>query len=120
VKVIEFSGDGTSLINAWDENARVILIERVLTQTSPGTIVAIDLLHGSFPHHWRPTTNNVKLEEAVELARVMGRLPNSLMLYGIQGGSLEHGPVLSPEVRVAVEKVAAMIELDLLDALDRS
>jgi hypothetical protein len=50
----------------------------------------------------------------------MGRLPASLMLYGIQGGTLEHGPVLSPEVRVAVEKVAAMIELDLLDALDRS
>jgi hydrogenase maturation protease len=48
VKVIEFSGDGVSLINAWDENTRVILIERVLTQTSPGTIVAIDLLYGSF------------------------------------------------------------------------
>jgi len=120
VKIAEFSGDGASLINVWEDAATVILIDCVSAQTLPGTIVAIDLLHGSLPPHWQPSTHNFGLVEAIEFGRVMGRLPASLMLYGIQGKSYEHGRGLSPEVRVGVEKVAAMIELELLAALDRS
>lgn len=120
VKIMEFSSDGASLINLWDDATRVILIDCVSAQTLPGTIVAIDLLHGSLPSHWKPSTHNFGLVEAVGLARAMGRLPSSLMLYGIQGNSHEHGHGLSPEVRVAVENVATMIELELLDVLDCS
>ncbi len=120
VKIVEFSGDGASLINLWEDEVRVILIDCVSAQTLPGTVVAIDLLHGTLPPHWRPSTHSFGLAEAVGLARVMGRLPSSLTLYGIQGRTHEHGHGLSPEVRVAVEKVAAMIELELLTALERS
>lgn len=119
-EIVEFSGDGTSLINLWEDAGAVILIDCVSAQTLPGTIVAIDLLHGSLPPHWRRSTHNFGLAEAIELARIMGRLPASLMLYGIQGKTVDQGHGLSPEVRIAVEKVAAMIELELLAALDRS
>lgn len=120
IRIIEFTGDGVSLINLWTDEDRVILIDCVSAQTLPGTIMAIDLLHGTLPTHWRPSTHSFGVSEAVGLARVMGSLPSSLMLYGIQGKSHELGHGLSPEVRVAVEKVAAMIELELLAVLEGS
>ena len=120
VRIVEFSGDGASLINLWEDEERVVLIDCVSAQTVPGTIMAIDLLHGGLPSHWRPSTHSFGVAEAVELARIMGRLPSSLMLYGIQGKVHDHGRGLSPDVRVAVEKVAAMIELELLTSLEHS
>ncbi len=120
VRIVEFAGDGGSLINLWAKEDRVILSDCVSAQTSPGTIMAIDLLHGTLPSHWRPSTHSFGVSEAVGLARAMGSLPSSLMLYGIQGRTHEHGNGLSPEVRVAVEKVAAMIEVELLEVLERS
>jgi hydrogenase maturation protease len=119
-RVIEFSGDIGLLMNTWDGTAHVILIDCISTQTSCGAIVAIDLHHGSYPSQWQTSLHAVNFAKAIELARVIGRLPASLMLYAIQGEPHENRQALSPEVRVAVEKVAAMIELDLLDALDRS
>jgi hydrogenase maturation protease len=120
VRVVEFTGDGASLINLWTDEDRVIIIDCVSAQTAPGTIMAIDLLHGALPSHWRPSTHSFGLSEAVGLARALSSLPSSLMLYGIQGRSHAHGHGLSPEVRVAVEKVAAMLEIELLEELERS
>lgn len=54
--------------------------------------------------------------EAVELSRVLGDIPECLVIYGIEGKEFSHGKILSPEVSEAGEKVTARIveEIDCL------
>ena len=48
--------------------------------------------------------------EAVETARVLGRLPTELVLYGIEGAEFGYGEALSPEVeRTAIELVELLV-----------
>jgi hydrogenase maturation protease len=49
------------------------------------------------------------LAEAISLARVLGRLPERLRVYGIEGRCFEPGTEVSPEVKVAVEEVVRRI-----------
>jgi Ni,Fe-hydrogenase maturation factor len=47
--------------------------------------------------------------EALELARVLNRIPTSVLLYGIEGNQFDFGRSLSTEVQDAAEKVVAMV-----------
>lgn len=45
------------------------------------------------------STHTVSVAEAVEMARVMGRLPDRLLIYGIEGADFGSGDGLSPRGR---------------------
>ena len=51
------------------------------------------------------STHLLGVAEAVELARVLGRLPKALRLVAIEGRNFAHGAKLSPQVEAAVETV---------------
>src|ERR1035437_11103975 len=55
------------------------------------------------------STHHFGLAEAVELARVLDRLPPCLWIYGIEGRRFEQGSCPSPEVARAIEEVAERI-----------
>ena len=56
----------------------------------------------------------VKLTEAVALARVLGTAPAELLVFAVEGACFEHGAGLSREVAeaayVVAERIAAEIE----------
>lgn len=119
VRLAECSGDGIELMNLWAGADRVLLVDCVSAKIPPGSILTLDLLHEPPPPHWRTSTHTMGVSEAVALARSIGSLPSSLTLYGIQGAAFEQGRGLSPTVRIAVERVAVLIELELLSELSR-
>jgi len=47
--------------------------------------------------------------EAIELARVLGRLPARLQVYVIEGQRFEHGAKISPELHSGIEEVVHRI-----------
>ena len=51
------------------------------------------------------STHAVGVGEAIELARVVGRLPSRIVVYGIEGSRFETGAALSAEVAAAVGRV---------------
>ena len=53
----------------------------------------------------RGSTHAFGLAETIELARTLGRLPQRLTVYGIEGGCFDAGDELSPPVRAAVDAV---------------
>jgi len=81
----------------------------------PGEIVRVDLRSdrpgdmSKFAGDWRGSSHAFGLASAVSLARVLGRLPRSLTIYGIEGADFEHGADLTPAVRVAVDRVVSEI-----------
>ena len=61
------------------------------------------------PELFRTSTHHLGLAEAVELARTLGRLPQRLVVYGVEGASFEIGDKLTAEVRNGSEQAAAAI-----------
>ena len=106
----EHAGDALGLIEAWSGAQEVVVTDAVVSGTSPGTITrwdaAVPLPAGEF----RCSTHNLGLAEAVELARVLGRLPAKLTIYGIEATCFDRGGKPSAEVRDGAERLAAEIQ----------
>ena len=56
-----------------------------------------------------PSTHALGLPEAVELARALGRLPERLLVFGIEGARFEAGSRALPQVERAAGEVAEEI-----------
>lgn len=109
------SGEALELVDAWSGAEEAIVVDAVVTGAPAGTIHVID----AGARTWgsgadagvRPTgsTHGLGLAEAIELARVLGRLPRQLRIYGIEGGCFAVGAEMSGAVARAAEEVACRI-----------
>lgn len=106
----EAQGDLSGLAEAWAGADRVIVVDAVRTGAAQGTVHRFEVAEKPLPAVFaRGSTHALGLAEAIELARALGRLPRSLVVYGIEGGDFSPGEGLSPPVARAVEDAAACI-----------
>lgn len=114
VKVLEMSGEGAALIEAWQGAERVIVIDAVCSGAAPGTIFRFVANQQAIPtEFFRYSTHHFGLAEAIELARALGRLPKELIVYGIEGKDFAGGEGVSPEVEQAASRVVDSITEEL-------
>src|ERR1035438_6419832 len=86
VTILEESGEGTALMEAWQGAAWVMLVDAVRSGASPGTIHRLDARATSVPTgFFHYSTHAFSVAEAVELARSLDQLPPHLIVYGIAG-----------------------------------
>jgi hydrogenase maturation protease len=105
-RVVEREGEAVDLMEAWAGAEEAIVVDAVSSGSAPGTIHRLDVSHGPLPAELCGGSSHVLgLAEAVELARVLERLPPSLLVVGIEGASFKAGAVLTPEVERAVEQI---------------
>jgi hydrogenase maturation protease len=110
VEIAERSGESFSLMESWIGWEHVILVDATAPNGVPGRISVWNACSGRLPEDTFPcSTHGFGVREAVELARVMNRLPQTLMIYGIEGQQFDLGAPLSPEVEGAVESVAQQL-----------
>jgi hydrogenase maturation protease len=114
VRILEESGEGAALMDAWRGADFVILIDAVHSGGKPGTIYRIDAHEKEIPRSFfRYSTHAFSVAEAVELARALGQLPQRLVVYGIEGKSFESGIGLSPDIETAAEETACRLKAEL-------
>lgn len=110
--VIEQTGEGASLIEAWRGAGSIIVVDAVLSGAEPGTIHRFEANTQTVPKSFfRYSTHAFSLAEAIELARVLGELPPRLVVYGIEGNNFSAGVGLSP----AVDEAARQLEEQLFE-----
>jgi hydrogenase maturation protease len=110
IDVLTLDGEPSALLDAWESADKVIVVDAVSSGGRPGTIHRVDASERDLPRDLFPaSTHALGLAEAVGLARALGRMPGSLVVYGIEGGSFETGESLSPPVQAAVERVAELV-----------
>ena len=110
LRVQVVSGEGTEVMEAWKTASRVVVVDAMRSGASPGTIRRIDATAEPLPAGAFPSmSHRFGLVEGVEMARILGRLPAELVLWGIEGSDFGQGPGLTPDVEAAVAKVAAII-----------
>ncbi len=120
VTILEESGEGAALIQAWQGAAWVILVDAVRSGASPGMIHRLDARAASVPtglFHY--STHAFSVAEAVELARSLDQLPLHLVVYGIEGTNFAAGVGLSLSVEQAVEAVVERAADEIRAALIR-
>jgi hydrogenase maturation protease len=102
VTVLEQSGDGVSLMDAWRGAETVIIIDAAMSGAGPGTIHRYDANTRPAPKsYFCCSTHAFGVAEAIELARALGNIPQRLVVYGIEGKNFAAGVGLSAEVEKA-------------------
>ena len=102
------------LIETWEGADAAVLVDTVVSGAPPGTIHRFDASAEPIPARvLRSSTHAIGLAETIELARALGRLPKSVVVYGIEGESFEAGAPLSPDVAAAVTLLVERIEEEI-------
>jgi hydrogenase maturation protease len=111
---LESDGDGTTLMENWSQANRVIIIDALSSGAQPGTIHRFDVLTQPLPTSYSfSSTHAFGVAEAIQLARTLGQLPASLVVYGIEGKNFVAGTQLSPEVERAVQEIVEQVRREV-------
>ena len=112
VEVVVAEADPSQLIESWDADDTVVLIDAVLDRSEPGTVAVFDAAAHPVPAD--PTSlssHGLGIPGTVELARALGRMPERLMVVGVTGQVFD-GVGLSPPVERAIpDAVDAVMEV---------
>jgi hydrogenase maturation protease len=110
LEVVEESGEGTSLMEAWKNHRSVILIDSVRSGSAPGTLHRIEAHKRPLPIHISAYSSHAfGAAEAIELARTLHQLPQQVIVYGIEGRNFSAGTTLSFEVQQAAAQTTKSI-----------
>ena len=107
----ETEGEPVGLLDVWEGVDTAIVVDAVSSGSPAGTIHRFDASSAALPASiaGARSTHAVGLGQAIELARALGRLPNKLIVYGIEGERFSAGEELSPSVAGVLEAVADRI-----------
>ncbi|MEU9123264.1 hydrogenase maturation protease [Streptomyces sp. NPDC048506] len=118
--LVRTDGEPLRVIGAWEGARLAIVVDAARARPSrPGRVHRFRV-HGA-PSR-RPcgetSSHGFALGDAVELARVLGRLPGELLVYAVEAADTGPGTGLSPSVAAAVGPLVARIERDLAGHAD--
>jgi hydrogenase maturation protease len=119
VRLTELDGEPVRMMLAWEGSSTVWVVDATSSDRPPGSLHEVDAAGlREDDSAWRGVGGGhaLGLSEAVDLAAVLGLLPDELRVLGVEGASFEHGEGLSPAVTEAVPVAAAL----LVDAIRRA
>jgi len=110
VSIMENDGDGGALLDAFDGAKVIVLIDAIRSGAPAGTIHRLSLHDQPMPCVEFSSSSHVfGVAEAVELARTLGQLPPSCVLYGVEAASFDWGVGLTPVVEKAAGQLVRQI-----------
>jgi hydrogenase maturation protease len=105
-------GETTELIDLWDGVDLAIVVDAVRAEPAhPGRIHRLTVF--TPPGERSRAAHGLDLGDAVELARVLGRLPERLILYAVEAADVSLGVGLTPAVADAANRVADEIAAEI-------
>jgi len=107
ITVTELDGDMLALLDVWAaaDGDDVYVVDAVRTGGATGVVYRFDASRTIGPRFWHHDSQTLSLGDVVELARELGRMPATLIGYGIEGASFTVGAPLSLEAEIAVQTV---------------
>jgi hydrogenase maturation protease len=116
IDVLELEGEPVTLVEAWAGADEAWVVDAVSSGARPGTVHRVDAAEAPLPRELSTASTHLfGIGESVELARSLGRLPERLVVYGIEAAQISAGPELSPEALAGVEETIKRLleELEL-------
>jgi hydrogenase maturation protease len=111
LEVIGLQGEPVGLLGAWLGATSVVVVDSMRSGAAPGTIRRFDATAEPVPGQLNGTasTHAIGAREAIELARILDRLPANLIVYAVEGHRFEIGAGLSVELRPCVPRLVSMV-----------
>ncbi|MDE2296339.1 MAG: hydrogenase maturation protease [Gammaproteobacteria bacterium] len=107
VRVTMRGGDLLSLIDDWAGARAVVVVDAAAPLARPGTIHRWTPGTGELPRPPRPSsTHGFGVAEVLALAAHLGRVPQTLVVYAIEGARFDLGAAMTPAVRRAALALA--------------
>lgn len=103
------AGGAFELLDAWCDSEEVIVVDAVVTGADTGTIHFWNADERNFPLSLSVSSHGFGSAQALVLARMLGRLPGRVRIWGIEGREFELGALPSVRVREAAEILAEQI-----------
>ena len=110
LEIVTLPGEGTELLDAWSGRDKVLVVDAMRSGGTAGEIRRFDALRETLPNDAFPSlSHRFGLAEAVEMAKLLDRLPASLTVFGIEAVDFGQGPGLTPAVAAGVDRLSAEI-----------
>jgi hydrogenase maturation protease len=107
VDVIEHEREPTALLDVWAGARLAVVVDATFGGGETGAIRVLDASHEKLPAGFTGTsTHAFGLAEAIEVGRALGRLPERLVVVGIEGESFAAGAAPGAAVSAALEQAA--------------
>jgi hydrogenase maturation protease len=108
-------GDPGRLMGLWEGAALAVVVDAAHAHPgTPGRVHRLELASGHLAPPSAGSTHGLGLGEAVELAGVLGLLPERLVVYAVEGADDDFGTGLTPAVEAAVEPLAGAVEEEIV------
>lgn len=116
VDVVEETGEPAALVQRWVGYRTVVIVDAVDSGAPPGSVHHFELNDGEWdaaPPSSVLSTHGTGVAHAVELARVLDRLPDRLVFLGVETGDVTDGVGLTPAVAAGAEGLLAELMASL-------
>ncbi|MEV4611599.1 hydrogenase maturation protease [Kitasatospora sp. NPDC049258] len=109
--LVRCDGDPARLISHWDGADLAVVVDAAHAHPGqPGRVHRLELDGGRLARADSATSSHgLGLGDAVELARVLNRLPRTLIVYAVEGADHSPGTGLSAPVQAAMESLTEQI-----------
>lgn len=108
--LVELDGEASRLVDAWTGAGLAVVVDAVRTGAPPGTVLTVDVDPDAPPASGpAASSHGTGVAEAVALGAALGRLPDRLVVVGVEGARIGDGPGLSPPVAAAVAPAALAV-----------
>jgi hydrogenase maturation protease len=113
VEVRVLDGEPARLVEAWAGARLAVVVDALRSGAAAGTVRRIEIGPGS-RHRLRQrgtlaSSHGAGLQAALELGRALERLPDRLVVLGVEGDDFREGPGLSTAVAACLEPTAARV-----------
>jgi hydrogenase maturation protease len=116
VTVVPCEQEPSRLLDAWHGAWAAVIVDAVASGAEPGTLRRFDRSTDAVPAKvFRSSTHAFGIGDAIELGRALGRLPERVVVYGVEGAAFGSGAGLSPAVDAALDELVGAV----LDDVDR-
>ena len=93
VEVMRHEGEPISLLEKWDQVPVVYLVDAMASGAEPGSVCRFDAADGPLPARLRPRGSHaLGVADAIELGRVLGRLPAGSSAMASRAAASRPGP----------------------------
>ena len=110
LEVVVCELEPTRLIDAWRGADAALVVDAVSSGAEPGTVHRFDATSQALPsREFRSSTHALGIGETIELARAIGKLPASVVVFGIEGETFGSGTELSSAAQQGVERAVELV-----------
>lgn len=108
---VRHEGDATVLMERWAGERHVVIVDAAFSGAAPGTVSRFDASAAPLPERsLRSSTHAFGVHDAIELARTLGRLPERVEVYAIEGADFSAGHAMTPAVEHATRTLAERLQ----------